>query len=1032
MRRAFVPARAFPLSCGVRLFGAALALSCTSPAAADAVLTLACDANDAVPVTLPAFGRSLRLQWTDPRPGSVTLEERGVDVVVVNIDAAAVLPIESPPRLGFHVVDLAESQSVALSRLRPAGLPGGVVARVHCDLDAPARAERAWLERVRAAATAAASPDQAVRDQATAAFDAAARAAPKPALRALALHLSAQAAFRAGRSRQALDGFVVAESAWRAAGETAPAIAARVAQVDEHLRLGQYRQAIDAATTAPGAARASPYYALRLATTRCLSQRYLGDLATADRCYTQAIAAYEKADEFAEAASALQDQADVALRRGQSERAIALDRRSLQLAQGPDAAVLRGRAHLSLSIVFSGTADIQSAIRENELALAEFETAGARRWSANGLMRAAYVYASLGAIGDARDAIRQALERLSDTDAPARVAAARLALARVELQDGRIDAASHALDDAGARFARLALEVEQDAVRVEQLRIAIRRNDTERIGALRRALQPTQIVDVERGLTLAAALLAEGDVAAARAQLAALRRSVSSLAQTIELARLDAGIEIAQGRHAQGRAMLAHARQGLDRIVAGVRNPVLRIVLSNRIVDLGRDAIDSLRAEHGGREGAYPRAAALEVWAWVADAALANDAAGDGVAGGGTESFDRAVATELLAGADAKAPQPSPNAHRELLSALAQARGGTARVAASLTLEALQRTLGDDERFVAHADGLRGGLLLWISRDRVELVDTANAAELSAHAASLAELAATPGGDPAQIRQHATVLAEALRLGVSGPPPRRLIVHRDGALGGIAWNILVWPGADEPLVSSTTTTVAPLAPLRAADAWRPMRRLSVVVADGDGGAQLPVASVEPRLVRTALGARESDVEDMHDAGRDEFLALLSAPGQWVHVAAHGIAQPGRLGRSGLLLGGRASASPQFVSWLDVAGGSHRAALVVLAACDTGAGYDSARNNLGFAAGLSRSGVSHVVAALWPMSDAATAVWVPAFYGALASDASITPADAARLAAQRLRSTPYFRHPYYWGSLVAIERRSPADERTTRQ
>lgn len=1032
MRQTPVRARSTFAARAALALGAGLALPGIGWSA-DAVLSLDCNAHGIVPVALPEFGRSLRLEWKDAQPGTVTLEERGVDVVVAKIDDAPLLQIDTPPRLGFVVVEFAASQALALSRLRPEGLAGDVVARVRCHVDASARTERAWLERVRMAATTA-STDTAARNAALATLDASTRDAPAPALRALALHLSAQAAFRTGHSRRALDRFVAAEAAWWAAGETARALASRVAQVDEHLRLGQYRQAMEAATIVPQHGKASPYYALRLATTRCLSQRYLDDLVSADRCFARAIVAYEAANELAEAASALQDQADVAFRRGDPERAIALDRRSLQLAQGPDAAVLRGRAHLSLSIVLSGTADIQGAIRENELALAEFEAAGARRWSANALMRTAYVYAALGASDDARDAIRQALERLSETDAPARVAAAKLALARVELQDGRVDEAAQALDAAEVIFARLSLDVERDAVRVEQLRIAIRRRDIARIAALRGVLRPVQIVDTDRRLALSAAQLADGKAASARTHLAPLRQSSLSLAQTIELARLDAGIEIEQGRHANGRAALARARQGLDRIVAGVRNPALRTVLSNRIVDLGRDAIDSLRDEHRERSPARPYsvATALEAWAWVADAALANDKAG-GMPDSGAESFDRVVAVELLAGADGKAPPPSPGAHRELLATLAQARGGPARVGAPLTLDALQRTLGDGERFVAHADGARGGLLLWISRDAVELVDTVDAAELSTRTRLLIEHAADPGGDPAAVQRDAAALAGALRLGAAGPPPRRLIVHRDGALGGIPWSLLTWPGADAPLVMSTTTVVAPLEPLRDDDAWRPMHRLAVLVADGDGGAQLPYAAIEPRLVRAAFaGARARDVDEMRNAGRSDFMSLLSTPGQWIHVSAHGVAQSGRIGRSGLLLGARGTESPQFVSWLDVAGGDYRAALVVLAACDTGSGYDSTRNNLGFAAGLSRAGVGRVVAALWPASDAATAVWVPAFYGALAADASATPADAVRAAALRLRVSPYFRHPYYWGSLVAIERRGLVGKRMSRQ
>jgi len=73
--------------------------------------------------------------------------------------------------------------------------------------------------------------------------------------------------------------------------------------------------------------------------------------------------------------------------------------------------------------------------------------------------------------------------------------------------------------------------------------------------------------------------------------------------------------------------------------------------------------------------------------------------------------------------------------------------------------------------------------------------------------------------------------------------------------------------------------------------------------------------------------------------------------------------------------------------------------------------------LSFAGAVSAAGVDQVVAALWPLSDAATVRWVPAFYRAL-DDADLnSSAEALRQAQLELRASRHFRHPFYWASLV---------------
>ena len=108
-----------------------------------------------------------------------------------------------------------------------------------------------------------------------------------------------------------------------------------------------------------------------------------------------------------------------------------------------------------------------------------------------------------------------------------------------------------------------------------------------------------------------------------------------------------------------------------------------------------------------------------------------------------------------------------------------------------------------------------------------------------------------------------------------------------------------------------------------------------------------------------------------------------------------------------------TSKPQFLSWLDIADLPLRADLAVLNACQLGASSSS----LSFAAAVSGAGVAHVIAALWPVSDAASDTWISSFYGALDPLKLDSSAAALRQAQLALKQTRQFRHPYFWASLA---------------
>jgi CHAT domain-containing protein len=177
------------------------------------------------------------------------------------------------------------------------------------------------------------------------------------------------------------------------------------------------------------------------------------------------------------------------------------------------------------------------------------------------------------------------------------------------------------------------------------------------------------------------------------------------------------------------------------------------------------------------------------------------------------------------------------------------------------------------------------------------------------------------------------------------------------------------------------------------------------------------ADTEKSLIRDALPA-SVDVQAAA-ADRASLIQALNARNVLVHIAAHGDADPAFLGHAGIWLAPeRGTSTPQFLSWVDISDTSLQAELVVLNACKLGQGMSKVNgSSLSFAAAISAAGVNQVIAALWPVSDAATVKWVPAFYGALDTGDLGSSAEALRQAQLALRNSRHFRHPFYWASLA---------------
>ena len=251
----------------------------------------------------------------------------------------------------------------------------------------------------------------------------------------------------------------------------------------------------------------------------------------------------------------------------------------------------------------------------------------------------------------------------------------------------------------------------------------------------------------------------------------------------------------------------------------------------------------------------------------------------------------------------------------------------------------------------------------------------------------------------------------------------------DELSAAIPFSALPWPGGVAPLVQSTDISlmtgvrVDPALQAARSAPGRPTFFAPAYTAAGAGALQslefagLERARIERESVKTWAAMTGAN------ATRAAFQDLIQTPGAWLHVAAHGKADPGVLGNAGLWLANSEGPDADFLSWLELGNIRNQAELMVLNACQSATGAQPSRQaNVSFALAMSTSGANHVVAALWPVSDVASGTWIPAFYRQLGQSGNAEQSAAAvRQAQLSLYHSPHYRHPFYWASLVHFRR-----------
>ncbi|MEE8523044.1 MAG: CHAT domain-containing tetratricopeptide repeat protein [Thermoanaerobaculia bacterium] len=448
------------------------------------------------------------------------------------------------------------------------------------------------------------------------------------------------------------------------------------------------------------------------------------------------------------------------------------------------------------------------------------------------------------------------------------------------------------------------------------------------------------------------------------------------------------------------------AREGLGRVAEARGQPTVALKHLLQAID----SVEKVRADlERERRGGYfgdkrsVYAAAVRILA-----ELEHREPGTGHAGRALELVQRAKA-------------------RELLDVLGDHGGGPLPVAE------LRRLAGDRPVLELFLGEER--LYAWVIRGTgVRMVDLGPSAPVIAHAAAVHRaLAAGEKPSPADL---AALSAKLLKeTGVTAAASAKLWIAPDGRLDHLPFELLEDGG--ESLVDRRAVSYLPSA---SALGWlRGGSREPVVGVAGFGDPILsrrttefatptdllvdrfdlgPLPAAAGELASAA--ARLPGEDDIHlggDATEEAFRRAAAAGSRVLHLATHSVIddRPGRGAAILLTADGDDDGVlyPEEIAALDL-----HTRLTVLASCRSALGSgESGRALASLTGAFLAAGSPAVIATLWDVDDAATAVFMDQLYFHLAKGR--TPAEALRRTKQRLRSDPRWARPELWAGYVLI-------------
>lgn len=1007
-----------PGNVAAALLAAALLLATTALPAAELLICNDTDTDADEPIVLPLPPGTTSVRFSNVSDDTWwQLDEAGVELTVEDPEQPNHEPREvgsQPTRLGRMYARAHEGQRIVVTS-RPAsttldrvGLlqlhcrpPLALVTAAHCQVDADH--DRDTPAAIEAATS---SPDFCV---------------------ATRLHQAANTALRGGQTANAERLFRDAAERWRAAGEAGREAAARARLAETLWRQSRYQRSLTEAEAAQRLADAAGagYYAARSHNQRCLALRGLGRFEQARGCVEELPARFQALGELSETANALFNQAAMANEDGRPDSARAALAQARSLPDDALSAMVRGRlAHVEAGLE-SGAGRVQSALALLENALSHFELAGSGLWQASTYLHAARLHAALGADAEAQLLAESALRIYGELDMAERRAVATLLLARVLAERGdkaaAITQAEQAMALASGTSPQLRLDI---ALFLRSLQPTLARTSTiEAIIDDGVEWTPRQRFDLAAARAQQA--LAAGDFEIAATQLAVLEAQIPDLHRRIDHERMRAQIDAAAGRPEAARRRLEVAIEGLAALAADAGTAALRQIAGRRLLALRADWIDTVSEQEQSQPDIAAATAAIVL---ATDPGNLLRPAADGHDPVEAPAVNEALMFRL---ADALTGSTGDSEHlllaqRALWARYASERGAAAGPIALVTAQhRLQRRPPAGTTLLMYGLGRQQSLLVVIDHERIRLHRLASGDRIQHLATRLIELVGNRQTPLLQLDEAARQLSGQLFPDDAGEVPERLLILVDESLAAVPFSLLRWPGQTSTMLETTQISLASASPGLAervrAGAVRDIDVLfSAAAVPNVEGADLPRlygAEQEPEwIVAAAAGVTVRTSALTGDA----LLDRLRSPGAWLHVAGHGTVRDGLQGHAGLWAEPGAAGPAQFISWLDLLDRPLAADLVVLNACALGDTGASRRNRASsFAGALQAAGVEHVVAALWPVSDSAAALWIPDFYHHLletGANGIADPAAALRSAQLRLRGSRAFRHPFYWASL----------------
>ncbi len=947
----------------------------------------------------------------------IIIEERGADLML-SVDNAEFRHLTYPmTRYAWRWL-MPSPEGIRLQL--KAGSTADATARVHVRCEPPDQTRQAWLAKAQDLAD---SIDRHVQsDPKMADFDRLVDSAQDPADRAAAMHMRALVWFLQGDYLSSAQAYAETAPLWLAIGDRTRAGGAYLGAADLYQRAGRPHEAdpMLAQTENLLDKNADAYFTSRAALTRCDRLKAEGKLEQIISCNRDVIRQLRRIGELDEAIR-MAGQLLVAFRdSGDQDR---IEEVLVEIDRDPmlERASWYTRGYLALmrSFVQRDRGKLMNALALISDSLQAFERAaeGRERWQASALLQAADIYGQLGMSDQAYRLLAQAISLYDPTSAPDRIAAALMKLAILDRANGRIEAAAAWYQRAERIYALLGRPIERADAELGLLETRLPRDRSEAEAALRQSRDWSSLSAANAGrlaLVQVRWMITAGQYDQAGALLDASKATTRALPQQLLAVRLRAELEVQQGRASAALSLLEAELKQLQQLAAQGSNGVLGYLAMRA----GRD----LRADWVRIALSQSPAVAVDAW-WrvlVASAPLQSVRPGQH---SGDNRFSSALSMELLGNGSSEASD------RALLTTLAQTNATAQQTMSPMpSLEPVRQQLGSSWLLVVVPSEPRSAAL-WISAERALVVPIPGSSELRDQVRQLAADLQSPSRPVASISRSAGALAASLYAGAPmAAAPERLLVLSDELIGTVPLSLLPWPGSERPLIE--TTTVGWIARFdQGVKADNDSAAIHAIIAPGNaatekvGLGKLRYAEQEADLIARTEPQRQLIRASDLKATRSALLSALSDPNAWVHLAAHGYAKPELLGYAGTWLANpKDPARSDFLSWMDIIDTPLRAQLAVLNACQLAAGPDAtSQSSLSFASAVTAAGVDHVVAAFWPISDSASAIWIPAFYSAMRDQPASHSMDALHAAQLALKNSRAYRHPYYWASLAHFQR-----------